>query len=150
MEKSKYQGKTVEQIIKDLDIVKKAIEYHYDIETEALNTNDVYNDKILDFVADELAENDNDAMEYEQYEKIANLNALIHEQGKRTCWCAQEAIYHISCDLRRDLAQYVGENAKVMKYLTPPCLSRGKCAEGARYCGRDIANKINYFRQRQI
>lgn len=68
---SKYQNMTVEQIIKDLDIVKKAIEYHYDIETEALNTDDVYNDKILDFVADELAENDNDAMEYEQYEKIA-------------------------------------------------------------------------------
>ena len=85
-----------------------------------------------------------------QYEKIANLNALIHEQGKRTCWCVQEAIYHISCDLRRDLAQYIGENAKLMKYLTPPCLSRGKCAEGARYCGRDLADKINYFRQRQI
>ena len=85
-----------------------------------------------------------------QYEKLADLNALMHEQSKRTCWCAQEAIYHISCDLRRDLAQYIGENAKVMKYLTPPCLSRGKCAEGARYCGRNIADKINYFRQRQI
>ncbi len=85
-----------------------------------------------------------------QYEKHADLNALMHEQGKRTCWCAQEAIYHISCDLRRDLAQYIGEKAALMKYLTPPCLSRGKCAEGARYCGRDIADKINYFRQRQI
>ncbi|MBO4700705.1 MAG: FAD-dependent thymidylate synthase [Alphaproteobacteria bacterium] len=87
-----------------------------------------------------------------QYEKRADLNALIHEQGKRTCWCAQEAIYHISCDLRRDLAQYIGENAKLMKYLTPPCLAHGKCPEGSRYCGRDIiADKINgYFKQRQI
>lgn len=87
-----------------------------------------------------------------QYEKMADLNALVHEQGKRTCWCAQEAIYHISCDLRRDLGQYIGQNAKLMKYLTPPCLSMGKCPEGARYCGRDIVNdKINgYFRQRQI
>ena len=87
-----------------------------------------------------------------QYEKCADLNALIHEQGKRTCWCAQEAIYHISCDLRRDLGQYIGENAELMKYLTPPCLARGKCPEGARYCGRDIVrDKINgYFKQRQI
>lgn len=87
-----------------------------------------------------------------QYDKMADLNALMHEQGKRTCWCAQEAIYHISCDLRRDLGQYIGENAKLMKYLTPPCLSMGKCPEGSRYCGRDIvADKLNgYFKQRQI
>lgn len=87
-----------------------------------------------------------------EYNKHANLNALMHEQGKRTCWCAQEAIYHISCDLRRDLAQCIGENAKLMKYLTPPCLSMGKCPEGPRCCGRDIiADKINgYFKQRQI
>ena len=87
-----------------------------------------------------------------EYNKHANLNALMHEQGKRTCWCAQEAIYHISCDLRRDLAQYIGESAKLMKYLTPPCLSMGKCPEGPRCCGRDIIkDKINgYFRQRQI
>ncbi len=87
-----------------------------------------------------------------QYEKMADLNALMHEQAKRTCWCSQEAIYHISCDLRRDLGQYIGQNAKLMKYLTPPCLSMGKCPEGARYCGRDILNdKINgYFKQRQM
>lgn len=87
-----------------------------------------------------------------EYEKCADLNALVHEQGKRTCWCAQEAIYHISCDLRRDLGQCIGQNAKLMQYLTPPCLSHGKCPEGARYCGRDIIkDKINgYFKQRQI
>ncbi|MBO7508802.1 MAG: FAD-dependent thymidylate synthase [Alphaproteobacteria bacterium] len=87
-----------------------------------------------------------------EYSKHANLNALMHEQGKRTCWCAQEAIYHISCDLRRDLGQCIGTNAKLMKYLTPPCLSMGKCPEGPRCCGRDIvADKINgYFKQRQI
>lgn len=87
-----------------------------------------------------------------EYEKRADLNAIVHEQAKRTCWCAQEAIYHISCDLRRDLGQYIGINAKLMKYLTPPCLSHGKCPEGPRYCGRDIINdKFNgYFKQRQI
>ncbi|MCR4918001.1 MAG: FAD-dependent thymidylate synthase [Alphaproteobacteria bacterium] len=88
-----------------------------------------------------------------QYDKHADLNALIHEQGKRTCWCAQEAIYHLACDLRRELAVKVGENAKVMKYLTPPCLSMGHCVEGARCCGRNIMldKKLkDYFYDREI
>ncbi len=87
-----------------------------------------------------------------RYDKHADLNALIHEQGKRTCWCAQEAIYHLACDLRRELAEKIGEDAAVLKYLTPPCLSMGKCVEGPRYCGRSVAlDKINgYFRDRQI
>lgn len=68
---SKLINKSVKQIIKELDIVKKAIEYHYDIETEALNTDDVYNGKLLDFIADELAEYDNDAMAWSEYERIA-------------------------------------------------------------------------------
>ena len=87
-----------------------------------------------------------------QYEKHADLNALIHEQGKRTCWCAQEAIYHLACDLRRALAEKIGEHAFVLDYLTPPCLSMGKCVEGPRYCGRDLQNETleKYFRDRQI
>lgn len=87
-----------------------------------------------------------------QYEKHADLNALIHEQGKRTCWCAQEAIYHLACDLRRELAKNIGADAAVLKYLTPPCLSMGKCVEGPRYCGRDLQNETlaKYFRNRQI
>lgn len=87
-----------------------------------------------------------------QYEKHADLNALIHEQGKRTCWCAQEAIYHLACDLRRELAKNIGADAAVLDYLTPPCLSMGKCVEGPRYCGRDLQNETlaKYFRDRQI
>jgi len=87
-----------------------------------------------------------------QYDKHADLNALIHEQGKRTCWCAQEAIYHLACDLRRALAEKIGTDAAVLDYLTPPCLSMGHCVEGPRYCGRSVAlDKINgYFRDRQI
>ena len=87
-----------------------------------------------------------------EYDKHADLNALIHEQGKRTCWCAQEAIYHLACDLRRELAKQIGENAAVLKYLTPPCLSMGHCVEGNRYCGRPLKDEIlaNYFRDRQI
>jgi len=87
-----------------------------------------------------------------KYEKHADLNALIHEQGKRTCWCAQEAIYHLACDLRRALAEKIGEHAFVLDYLTPPCLSMGHCVEGPRYCGRDLKNETleKYFRDRQI
>lgn len=89
-----------------------------------------------------------------KYDKHADLNALIHEQGKRTCWCAQEAIYHLACDLRRELTERIGSDATVLKYLTPPCLSMGHCVEGPRFCGRNIEedkkNLVNYFRDRQI
>lgn len=71
MSQSKYKNMTTEQIIADLDIVEKAIEYHYKIENEAFKTDDVYDDQIFDFITEELAENDNGTMEYEQYEKIA-------------------------------------------------------------------------------
>ena len=105
MPQSKYQNMTTEQIIDDLDIVKEAIEYHYDIETEALNTDDVYNDKILDFVADVLAENDDNAMEYEQYEKIAKkimdviTDDLVEEINERD----------------RDAMEYENERREAMK-----------------------------------
>lgn len=87
-----------------------------------------------------------------KYDKHADLNALIHEQGKRTCWCAQEAIYHLACDLRRELEENLVSEAAVLDYLTPPCLSMGKCVEGSRYCGRDLKNETlaKYFRDRQI
>ena len=85
---------TVEQIIKDLDIVKKAIEYHYDIETEALNTDDVYNGKLLDFVADELAEHDNDAMAWSEYEKIAEkiMDEIADDLATKILECDRDAM----------------------------------------------------------
>ncbi len=87
-----------------------------------------------------------------QYDKRADLNAFVHEQGKRTCWCAQEAIYHISCDLREQLAEKIGGDAKLLKYMTPPCLSMGKCPEGKRCCGRDIISALQsgYFQKRRV
>ena len=87
-----------------------------------------------------------------QYDKHSELNATIHEQGKRTCWCAQEAIYHLACDLRRELSGHIGADAKLLKYMTPPCVSMGHCVEGARYCGRDLKSETleKYFRSRQI
>lgn len=71
MSQSKYQKMNPVQIINELDIFNRAIQYHYDIETEALNTDDIYNGKMADFIADELAEYDDDQNEYQYYEKIA-------------------------------------------------------------------------------
>lgn len=94
MSQSKYQNMTTEQIIKDLDIVKKAIEYHYDIETEALNTDDVYNGKLLDFIADELAESDDDAMAWSEYEKIAEkiMDEIADDLATKILECDRDAM----------------------------------------------------------
>lgn len=91
-----------------------------------------------------------------QYDKYADMNALMHEQAKRTCWCAQEAIYHLACDLRRALQENECADAKIMDYLTPPCIYMGKCPEGVRCCGRKPINPVsleaidNAFHDRQI
>ena len=94
MSQSKYQNMTTEQIIKDLDIFKKAIDYHYKIETEAFNTDDVYNDEIFDFVAEELSEYDNDAMEYGQYEKIAKkiMDEIADDLATKILECDRDAM----------------------------------------------------------
>ena len=94
MSQSKYQNMTTEQIIKDLNIVKKAIDYHYEIENEAFKTDDVYNDEIFDFVADELAEYDNNAMEFEQYEKIAKniMDVIADDLATKILECDHDAM----------------------------------------------------------
>ena len=82
-----------------------------------------------------------------KYQKVGDLNALIHEQAKRTCWCAQEEIYHLAIQLR--LKEKI-KNPEILSRFAPPCLSRGVCQEGVRYCGRDLKNKENYFPKRKI
>ena len=67
MSQSKYQNMTTGQIIADLDAFSKIIEYHYEIETEALKTDDLYNGTMVEFIADTMAENDNNAMDYNWY-----------------------------------------------------------------------------------
>lgn len=107
MPQSKYQKMNPVQIIDELDLFNKSIEYHYYIEDEALNTDDVYNGKILDFIADELAENDDADAEnaYQYYEKIANdimneiADALVEEINERD----------------RDAMEYNNERREAMK-----------------------------------
>lgn len=71
MVQSQFENMTIGDIIDVCNIAKKTIEYHYEIETEALKTDDIYNGTMVEFVANELADIDEDAREYEYYEIIA-------------------------------------------------------------------------------
>jgi len=83
-----------------------------------------------------------------RYKKIGSLNAIIHEQNKRLCWCAQEEIYWLSCLLRKELRRT--KYRDFLKILEPPCLN-GKCPEGARYCGRDLMKiRRELFKRRKV
>ncbi len=85
-----------------------------------------------------------------EYKKLADINALIHEQEKRSCWCAQEEVYHLATALREQLAE-TGKYQDLLKRLSPPCYSTGKCSEGLRYCGRNIKElKSKYFQKRHV
>ena len=84
-----------------------------------------------------------------KYKKTGDLNALIHEQAKRTCWCAQEEIYHMACGLRAGLKEKI-KNSDILSRFAPPCMARGICQEGVRYCGRNLKDKENYFPKRKI
>lgn len=87
------------------------------------------------------------------YEKVGSFNAIAHEQGKRLCWCAQEEIYHAGLFLRQDIKSKCGVNSKLLQIFEPPCYRNGKCAEGTRYCGRDIMKRRKseyYFTYRAV
>ncbi len=87
-----------------------------------------------------------------RYKKRGSFNAVAHEQAKRLCWCAQEEIYHLSLSLRQAVEKKRGAKSFLLKMFEPPCFSTGKCAEGARYCGRDIKlrRKGKYFPKRKV
>ncbi|MBU2220096.1 FAD-dependent thymidylate synthase [Patescibacteria group bacterium] len=87
-----------------------------------------------------------------RYVKNASFNALFHEQNKRLCWCAQEEIYHVGRSLRQAIEKERGKDSPLLRVLEPYCFKTGKCAEGDRYCGRDIgARKTGeYFPARRI
>ena len=85
-----------------------------------------------------------------RYNKRANFNAFSHEMFKRTCWCAQEEIQHMAILLAQEIIAKEGKESKLLQILRPPCAFNGKCAEGLRYCGRDL-NKLEeqlYMRRR--
>ena len=83
-----------------------------------------------------------------RYVKNAPLNALLHEQSKRLCWCAQEEIYDISRQLGEVLRK---KYPQLADRLAPPCY-RGKCPEGVRFCGRQVNQRMvsDYFPRRRV
>ena len=87
------------------------------------------------------------------YVKRGSLNAVLHEQGKRLCWCAQEEIYHLGIALRAALIKTDDSSAKELaEHLEPPCYRSGICAEGKRYCGREMSVRFSgdYFSKRKV
>ena len=85
-----------------------------------------------------------------RYHKRSNFNAFSHEMFKRTCWCAQEEIQYMAILLAQEIIEKEGKESKLLQILRPPCAFNGKCAEGKRYCGRDL-NKLEeqlYMRRR--
>jgi len=85
-----------------------------------------------------------------KYQKVANFNAFSHEVFKRTCWCAQEEIQYMAILLAQEIVKKDGKDSKLLEVLKPRCAINGKCAEGSRYCGRDL-NKLEeqlYMRRR--
>lgn len=105
MSQSKYQNMTTEQIIADLDVVNKIIEYHYDIENEALKTDDLYDGTMVEFIADTMAENDNDAMDYNWY--MAKADEIVST-------VADDVDAEI-CDRDRDAMEYADEIREARK-----------------------------------
>lgn len=71
------------------------------------------------------------------YKKSGDLNAIAHEMAKRTCWCTQEEIYHLSVLMREKVVE---RNPELEPIFEPPCIKNGRCGEGSRYCGRDLTN----------
>lgn len=82
------------------------------------------------------------------YQKEANLNALLHEQGKRLCWCAQEEISDLARQLRQQLSATYPD---IAEKLAPPCY-KGGCREGVRFCGRQMNKTLvsDYFCRRRV
>lgn len=105
MSQSKYQNMTTEQIIADLNIANEMIDRHYEIETEALKTDDLYDESAVEFIAEMLAENDNDAMDYNWYMAKANeiIDAIADDVAAEICY------------RDRDAMEYENERSEAMK-----------------------------------
>lgn len=83
-----------------------------------------------------------------RYRKTASYNAVIHELGKRLCWCAQEEIFHLALKLRAEIIREKEKKSPLLEMFPPSCIRTGKCGEGGRYCGRDL--KSDCFVERKI
>lgn len=86
------------------------------------------------------------------YTREGSFNAIAHEQGKRLCFLAQEEIYNIGRIMREKIQELKGKEYEFLSMFEPPCYRDGKCAEGNRYCGRDLKLRKSgdYFLRRKV
>ncbi len=85
------------------------------------------------------------------YEKKGNLNAVMHEQDKRLCWCTQQEIYDIARQLREAISHHPECSNQLLSMLSPKCFARRQCGEGKRYCGRDLrGSPADFFPKRLV
>jgi hypothetical protein len=70
-----------------------------------------------------------------KYQKMGNINGILHEQEKRLCWCAQEEIYNLNRQFATQLYDMGYRN--LAHNFKPPCGRSGICMEAGRCCGRD-------------
>ena len=79
------------------------------------------------------------------YRKKGSFNAILHEQAKRGCLCSQEEIFTLSRIMRSQIQNTRRSWLKddpIMNMFEPPCQKTGKCAEGDRFCGRDMKGEF--------
>ncbi|TES96405.1 hypothetical protein E3J85_01190, partial [Patescibacteria group bacterium] len=78
------------------------------------------------------------------FEKSGSFNAVIHEQGKRTCFCAQSSIWELARKLRLALIPRfeAAGRPELGDLFAPACYTTEQCGEGMRYCGRDMGEDI--------
>lgn len=87
-----------------------------------------------------------------KYRKRGSFNSVLHEQGKRLCWLAQEEICHAGRLLRVAIEKEKGADSALLGIFDPPCYKTGVCGEGNRYCGRDLRLRKtgDYFPERKV
>ena len=85
------------------------------------------------------------------YFKKGDLNAIIHEQGKRTCFSAQEEVYNLARIFREEVKKK-DEKRDLFELFGPACFKLGKCVEGDRYCGRNLSHFqfLDFFPIRKV
>jgi thymidylate synthase ThyX len=85
-----------------------------------------------------------------RYTKQGSFNAKLHELGKRTCLQAQEEIRYLTALERNEVSKLVSPFHSIMHMYQPHCFETGTCAEGGRFCGRDLRLPHTEYFQRWI
>lgn len=75
------------------------------------------------------------------YGKVADLNALAHEWGARSCKQAQTEIWQL-VNMTQGVLRGDPLGTKLISLTDPKCRRTGVCAEPGRFCGRDLSREV--------